>query len=295
MVIQLFVLWLIARQKTYESRLLFAQQENSRYAEQVIASNQRLKEGNAQLEQANRLKDQFLAMASHELKTPLTTIHGYVQLLLWRFKKKNTQQPECSFVSDSLTKVEEQTRRLTVLVNDLLDVNRLRSGKMPLHLTPHDLCSLCREVIQEQQDLTGRFIDLVCPVEPVIIQIDKERFSQVLTNLISNALKYSQDDTTVLVQVSENVEKAILAVQNDGPPLSEEQQQRIFEPFYRSPAAQSSSKPGWGLGLVISKEIVEQHQGRVWVESSEEKGTTFFVTLPSLRGAHNPFIGSLSD
>jgi signal transduction histidine kinase len=142
---------------------------------------------------------------------------------------------------------------------------------------------LCREVITEQQSLSGRTIALEVPASPVVLQADCERLSQVVTNLVTNAIKYSPDNSTIQVQVRQSNHKAILQVHNEGTPIPQEQQTNIFEPFYRTPTAQSSSKKGWGLGLAISKQIVERHGGRIWVESSKGKGTTFSVELPIYR------------
>lgn len=271
--IQLIVLVLVIVQKNYRQQLLHANQVITQHAE-------KLAESNAQLEQADRVKDQFLSMVSHELKTPVTGIQGYVQLLLHRLKKQSIQNPEWLPMYDTLSKVDEQTRRLTELVNDLLDINTLRSGKMPVHLASCELCCLCREVVEEQQALVGRPIDLRLPADPVTVQVDNRRFPQVVSNLVSNALKYSPKNTPILVEVSQRPGEAILAVHNESPVLTKEQQKALFEPFYRSPEAQSSTTPGWGLGLAICKEIVVRHNGRIWVESSAEKGTTFFVALP---------------
>ncbi|MEO7022412.1 MAG: HAMP domain-containing sensor histidine kinase [Ktedonobacteraceae bacterium] len=278
-VIQLIILYIIALQKKYRQQLLLAQQEASEHAEELAKSNQALAQSNLQLEQADRVKDQFLSMASHELRTPITSIHGYLQLLIRRLKKQSAQIPEMLLVQDSLVKVDQQTKRLTILVNDLLDINSLRSGKMPLRLAPCDLSQLCCEIVTDQKALTSRVIDLQLPPDPIVLHIDETRLSQVMNNLVTNAIKYSPAHAVVQVEVSQRSEEAILAVHNDGSVLSQEQQTTIFEPFYRSPEAQSSDAPGWGLGLPISKEIVEQHQGRLWVESSEETGTTFFVAL----------------
>ncbi|EFH83799.1 sensor histidine kinase [Ktedonobacter racemifer] len=271
--IQLIVLGLIVVQKNYRQQLLHANQEISQHAEELAESNTRL-------EQADRVKDQFLSMASHELRTPVTGIQGYVQLLLHRLKKQSIQNPEWLPMYDALGKVDEQTRRLTDLVNDLLDINTLRSGKMPVHLEFCELGCLCRRVVEEQQALVGRSIDLRLPADPVTVQVDNRRFSQVVSNLVSNALKYSPKNTPILVEVSQRPGEAILAVHNESPVLTKEQQKSLFEPFYRSCEAQSPATPGWGLGLAICKEIVVLHNGRIWVESSAEKGTTFFVALP---------------
>jgi signal transduction histidine kinase len=166
------------------------------------------------------------------------------------------------------------------LINSLLDINTLRSGKIPVCLVPCDLRYLCQQVIEEQQTQTDRSIDLRLPADPAIVQVDHGWFAQVVSNLVTNALKYSPVNTPIRVEISQRPREVILAVHNESPVLSQEQQKTLFEPFYRSPEARSSATSGWGLGLAICKEIVRQHRGRIWVESSEEKGTIFFVTLP---------------
>lgn len=277
--IQWLILWLIVRHKNAQAQLLCARQELADYAEQVVVNNRELAESNALSEQANRIKDQFLSLASHELRTPVTSISGHIQLLQRQFKRQSEQNPAFLPAYASLCKVNEQIQRFVGLMNDLLDINSLRSGRIPLRLAPCDLRCLCRKGVEEQTALEGRLLDLHFPPEPAVVLVDEKRFSQVLANLLSNALKYSPHDTTIHVEVKLKPEKAILLVQNEGPLLSKDQQHKIFEPFYRSPEAQSSAIPGWGLGLAISKEIVEQHGGSFWVESSEGKGTTFFVAL----------------
>jgi len=272
-ILQLIVLALVRVQKKYRQQLLQARQAVSQHAEELAESNTRL-------QQADRVKDQFLSMASHELRTPITSIQLSVQWLQRRLKRQSVQNPEQPAVYDALERVERQVRRLTDLVNNLLDINTLRSGKIPVHLVPYDLRCLCQHVLEEQQSLAGRSIDLWLPADPVIVQVDRGRFAQVVNNLITNALKYSPANAPIGVEISQRPGEAILAVSNEGPVLSKEQQENLFEPFYRSPEARSSVTPGWGLGLAISKEIVLQHSGRIWVESSEEKGTIFFVALP---------------
>lgn len=279
-VIQILIMWVIARQKNYELQLLHAQQELSLYAERVAESNRRLAESNVQLEQADRIKDQFLSMASHELKTPVTSIHGYVQLLMRRMKKQSPLSAELFPIRDILIKVDEQTKHLIGLISDLLDMNSLRLGKMPFQLALCDLCCLCKEVVEGQRPLTDHLIESSFFPNRVVVQADKERLFQVVTNLVTNAIKYSPVDAVIRVGVRQMSTEAIISVQNDGPALSQEQQEIIFEPFQRSFEVQSSGVPGWGLGLAISQSIVEQHYGRLWMESVEGKGTTFFVALP---------------
>jgi signal transduction histidine kinase len=290
--LQLIVLALVVTQKKYRQQLLRASQAASQQAEELA-------ERNARLQQADQVKDQFLSMASHELRTPITGIQGQVQLLLRRLKRQSAQHPDWLPVYDTLSKVDEQTRRLTELVNALLDLNTLRSGKMPVCLAPCDMRRLCRQVVEEQQALAGRAMDLRLPADPVVIQADGRKLSEVVSNLLTNALKYSPANTLIRVEVSQRpavvlpvIREALLAVHNEGPVLSKEQQETLFEPFYRSPEAHSSATPGWGLGLTICKEIVMQHSGRIWVESSQEQGTTFFVALPLPTSSESAELGN---
>ena len=145
-----------------------------------------------------------------------------------------------------------------------------------MQFTECDLGNLCRKVVEDQQALSGRRIDLEIPPDPLLLQADDRRLTQVIINLVTNAVKYSPENRFIQVTVRENQTYVTLQVHNDGSVIPQEYQQHIFEPFYRLP----SNEQGWGLGLPICKEIVEGHSGRIRVESSEEKGTTFFVELP---------------
>src|SRR6185312_15876202 len=123
-------------------------------------------------------------------------------------------------------------------------------------------------------------IDLHLPSTPIILAADEGRLTQVLSNLTANALKYSPPTTMVRVEADQTPTQAVVAIHNEGPAIPRSQREVLFEPFYRGPDVQSSPVPGWGLGLAISKEIVDQHGGRIRVESSKEQGTTFFLELP---------------
>ncbi len=270
---QIIMVVLAAQRERGRRSIEAAQEELKSYAGQLEWVNR-------QLEDANKLKDQFLSMASHELKTPITTIRGQAQLGMLRLKKQAELPPELERVRDALERIEQHTYRLNSLVDDLLDLSILSSGKIKLRTTRCDLGEVCREVIDEQHTLSGRAIELALPPSPVLVQADCERIGQIITNLVSNAIKYSTENSAIQVSVSQTAEKAIVQVHNEGAPIPQEQQANLFEPFYRTPAAQSSSKKGWGLGLAISKQIVERHGGRILVESSQGKGTTFTIELP---------------
>jgi len=264
---------LVAQRERGRRQILFARRELEAYAGELEWVNQ-------ELEQANTLKEHFLSMASHELKTPITSIRGQAQLGMRRLAKQADLPAELAPLGTALERIDQLTHRLQSLVDDLLDLSILRSGKMTLRATRCDVGEMCREVITEQQSLSGRSIELEVPSSPVVLQADCERLSQVMTNLVSNAIKYSPENSSVQVRVRQSRHAALIQVHNAGSTIPREQQTHIFEPFYRTPDAQSSSKKGWGLGLAISKQIVERHGGRIGVASSQEKGVTFTIELP---------------
>ncbi len=279
-VAQLIVALITAQRESVRRRLHITEQEARAHAQELAEVNEELERVNRKLEQTNQLKDQFLSRASHELKTPLTTIRGHTELGLRWFRKQSELSPDLELLRTHFEKVEAQTQRLQVLINDLLDLSSLEAGSLPLRLSLCDLGSLCREVVEDQRALSGRRIDMDIPAEPVLLQADRERLTQVIINLVTNALKYSPENTVVQVSVRQDRTKVTLSVHNIGPAIPQEEYEHIFEPFYRAAGAQSSSKRGWGLGLAISKEIVERQGGHIWTESSAETGTTFFVQLP---------------
>ncbi|MBO0779366.1 MAG: HAMP domain-containing histidine kinase [Ktedonobacteraceae bacterium] len=274
-IIQFVALWVVLRKKHDREQLSMANEAISRHVEELQAITQ-------ELELANSCRDLFLAQASHELKTPITSIQGLVQLTVRRLLREPPLPTNYAFLPLQLEKIERQTHRLHTLVDELLSVNYLHSGNVPLRMGPCEVNYLCREVISAFDPWTDHEIVLHGSADQLVIQADEDRLSQVVFHLISNALKYSPTSTTVRVEVTGDAEEALLAVHNDGSSLSLEQQEHLFEPFYRGPNLWCSATLGWGLGLTISKHLVEQQGGRIWVESSEQQGTTFFVALPSL-------------
>jgi signal transduction histidine kinase len=249
--------------------------------QELRARTDELAENNSQLERANHLKDLFLSRASHELKTPVTVIRGQVYFVLRLLSKHATEiSTELAPLHMRMEKIDAQTDRLQTLICDLLDLSSFQATSLPLQLTACNLQSLCCELVDDRRALSGRHFDLEMPSHPLIFQADGLRISQVITNLLSNAVKYSPEDSVIRIRVSQEQSSVLLQVHNDGPAIPEEEQTTIFEPFYRLTNAQSASKKGSGLGLSITKEIVERHGGRIWVESSEGQGTTFFVQLP---------------
>jgi signal transduction histidine kinase len=247
---------------------------------ELEAANQRLVQANEQLERANYLKDYVVLRSSHELRTPLTMILGQTQMALRRLNRSGETSENWSALRQYLGIVEAHALNLRMLIEDLFDLSSVRTGQFPLRLTQCDLGSLCRDVIKDQQACSDRSIELELPSEPLLLQADEKRLVQVLVNLVNNAVKYSPENTTIQVRVRPEHAHLILEVHNEGTALSPVQLEQIFEPFYRTLDAESSPVKGWGLGLAISKEIVERHRGQIWAESAEGKGITFFVKLP---------------
>jgi signal transduction histidine kinase len=247
---------------------LAAEQESQAYANELVET----------------MKDRFISIASHELKTPITTIRGQAQLALRRLSKQQATGRELSTDVEglrlSLERINEQAIRLTSLIDELLDVSSIRTGRAELRKRKCDLNAICREAVDDQHLLTGRIITMNVPTEPIKLLVDCDRLSQVLTNLVSNAVKYSPEGSPVEVGINVKKRHVLIYVRDQGKGISKDQQVRIFETFYRTPDALASSKKGMGLGLAISKEIVERHDGRIWCESKPSQGSTFFVELP---------------
>jgi signal transduction histidine kinase len=240
----------------------------------------RVSEINEELQQANRLKDFFLSVASHELKTPITTIRGQAQLALRRLDRRSPSFPAAEGLRDAFVCVEEQTGRVTDLINDLLDISTLRSGRLSLECRSCDLNEICARAVEEQRLLSGRAIELHLPAPAIYLQADARRLSQVITNLVTNALKYSPCECPVWVRVVREQDMVCLSVRDVGRGIEAEQVASIFKPFYRTCEARASGTNGTGLGLAICQHIVDQHHGRIWCESIVGAGSTFFVELP---------------
>jgi signal transduction histidine kinase len=266
-------------------RILADQQVIQAYARELEAANQRLVQVNEQLERANYLKDYVITRSSHELRTPITTILGRTQLILSRLNRSGETSENWSALRKHLEIVVVQAQRLRALIDDLFDLSSVRSGEVPLRLAPCDFGSLCRAVIEDEQALSDRSLELELPAACLLLQADEKRLTQVLVNLVDNAVKYSPEHSVIHARVSAAEAHVIFQVQNEGTVLSPTQLEQLFKPFYRTLDAETSPVKGWGLGLSISKEIVERHGGQIWAESSVERGITFFVRLPLQAGA----------
>jgi PAS domain S-box-containing protein/excisionase family DNA binding protein len=231
------------------------------------------------LRELERQKDDFLGIASHELKTPVTSLKAYGQVL----------QQVCTKIGDVrskelLQKMDAQIDKLTSLIGDLLDVTKIEGGKLQFHTERFAFDALVAEVIEAVQLTTHKHkIDRI-GVTNRHIYADRERVGQVITNLLTNAIKYSPDAKRVVVRSSARNGAVKLAVQDFGIGIPKKRQEKIFSRFYRGSDRKTATFPGLGLGLYISSEIVKRLHGDIRFESQEKKGTTFSITLPVKNG-----------
>lgn len=268
---QIVIAFLAAQHQVQYKHTLIATEEVRAYAQKLEAANQ-------QLERANRLKDHFLIRAAHEFRTPLTTILGEAQLALRRQNKGEGTPLVCK---KHFEKILARAVALHALVEEVIHLSSFRSGGGQLRLSACDFSDLCREAVEDQRAFSRRTILFTCPPTSLILQADCERLSQVVINIIRNAIQYSPEHTVINVTLSVEPSSVLLQVQNEGPVFTQEQQEQLFEPFYRTPSAEAMYREGWGLGLTICKEIIERHGGRIWVTSSEAQGIMCSVQLPS--------------
>jgi signal transduction histidine kinase len=231
----------------------------------------------ARAEELIRLRDEFVAVVSHELRTPLTSIIGYLELLVDEEAGDLTAEQE-----SYLEVVQRSTARLVELVGDLLLVAEAERGPLALELADIDIASLAADAAEAARpaaDARG----VILRVEPGsggTVAGDPTRLAQMLDNLISNAIKFTPEGGRVTVHAAVRGSDAVFEVVDTGGGVSDADRERLFDPFFRSREANARAVPGTGLGLTITKAIVDAHHGSIEVESAPGKGTTFRVWLP---------------
>lgn len=220
-------------------------------------------------------KDIFIGIASHELKTPITAMKGYAQILEKRLSDRKDSKD--IYLIENINK---QTDRLTRLINDLLNTSRIQAGKLVLHKNNFDLDALVTKAVVDFQFATDSHQIIKEGELKELVNGDQNRIEEVLNNLITNAIKYSPEADKVIVRLGIDKNKAIVSVQDFGFGIDKSDQEKIFERFYRSNNKQEVSVAGFGLGLYIAAEVVKAHHGKIWLESIKGKGSTFYFTLP---------------
>lgn len=229
-------------------------------------------------QEAIHIRDVFLSVAAHELKTPLTTLFGNAQLVQRRAERENLLQERDQ---RSLRIIVEQSARLNRMITALLDLSRLQMGQLTIQTAPLDLVALTERVVDELQPSLDRHTIALLGVDvPILISGDELRLDQVLQNLIQNAIKYSPSGGTITVQLDQTPVSAQVAVIDQGIGIPETAIPNLFRRFYRAPNVQEHRISGIGVGLYVVSEIVALHGGTITVESTEDIGTTFTVTLP---------------
>ncbi|MDB5013654.1 MAG: Signal transduction histidine kinase [Daejeonella sp.] len=224
---------------------------------------------------SHQKKDEFIGIASHELKTPLTSVKLYLESL----HKIDHQQPTKLFIS----KAREGVNKLHSLILDLLDVSKIQSGQLQLNLRELELEKLVKECVQEAQlNNPKRVIHVELRTGKTIIMADKHRLEQVIINLLSNAVKYSPEDKNILVKTSQSKLSVQVSITDFGIGIAPTEHSKIFERFYRA-IGSNSVISGFGLGLYICRQIIKRHHGTIGVESNIDQGSTFYFEIPILK------------
>jgi signal transduction histidine kinase len=246
--------------------------------EELRRKNYQLEQQNLAIQEANRLKSEFVSMVSHELRTPLTSIQGYAELMLEDEQITEEQR-------ESLTLVKKNADRLLGLINDLLDLSRIEAGRLDLHRTSLDLACLIPEVARSLRPLIEakrQQLKLDLGYALPAVWADANRVTQILTNLISNAHKYTLVDGSITVAARPDDGFVRVDVSDTGIGLSPEDQAQLFTKYFRAHDRLSQATSGTGLGLVITRLLVELHGGRITVSSAPGQGSTFSFSLPAV-------------
>ena len=261
---------------------------NASLQQRIDEATAELKERYEQLKELDRMKSQFLSIASHELKTPITAMSGFLQVALRRVRRLSEGEAAAP-VADSLRAITEQlevvyrqTGKLARLVDELLDVSRIQTGRIEFRYADVDLSELANEVAARMQLTTTTHAIAVRRDSENIVTADRDHIEQVLNNLVTNAIKYSPTGGSITIDVRPDNDGVRLSVTDQGIGIPEEELDAIFGLFYRSPDRAARDAAGMGLGLYISKEIVVRHGGRIWAESGGVKGSTLNVVIPRM-------------
>jgi PAS domain S-box-containing protein len=238
--------------------------------EELHTQNRKLSESREMIKR----KDEFISIVSHELKTPITSIKGYVGLMMEKYSES-----EDPFLSKSITTVNKQLIKLTSLINNLLDVTRIDIKRMEFNMQPFDLCAIVADAIAILQPTISHQLIVEGP-ESCGAYGDKERINQVLLNLLTNAIKYSPESDKVFINIQNETDAIKVTVKDFGIGIDQEYLERIFERFYRVEGEVEKNFAGFGIGLYISAEIISRHNGKIGVESKKGEGSVFYFTIP---------------
>lgn len=220
-------------------------------------------------------KDHFINIVSHELKTPLTSAKVYVQIL-----QQKADEQGYKYFSDTLKKADLKLDKMTGLINNFLNVSQLESGKIKLEFSSFELNSLITELLNEPDYQSYATNIKFTPSDNIILRADRDKIGQVITNLLGNAIKYATLNKTIKICCEAEAGQATVSVQDFGIGISDDEQQQIFRRYYRVEGIENAFISGFGIGLYLCTEILDQHNGRLSVESKQGRGSTFSFSLP---------------
>lgn len=263
-----------------EQRVMQQKNELLLLRDTLHLQNRQLEAANIELHRLDEIKSAFISIAAHELRTPLASISGYLEMLL-----DGDAGALAPRQAEWLRLIEGSARRLLRITSDLLDVARLEMGRLELVMQPTDLVAVVQAVIAEQMpqaDMRGQRVQLEAQAALPAALCDATRAAQVIGNLLNNALKYAPPGSLVRVDVRAATESGFIqvSVADQGPGIPPEYRDQLFHPFSRLPMQVTGSVSGTGLGLYIAHSLVELHGGRLWLESLPGQGATFHVTFP---------------
>ena len=221
-------------------------------------------------------KNDFIAMVSHELKTPLTSITGYTQVLAKLFKNNDGLAPRL------LEKMERQVKKMSVMIDGFLNISRLEAGKIHLDVQRFDMAALLAEVAEEFDATISSHKILFPEVQQVLVEADRNKIGHVINNLLSNAIKYSPSGAVIAVKCENNESEIIFSVRDEGIGVNPQDLPKLFDRYYRVAGMQINMASGFGIGLYLSAEIISRHGGRIWAESEPGDGSTFYFSLPKM-------------
>ncbi len=251
--------------------------ELTRLNNELINLQRELNRKNAELERLNEIKNHFLGMAAHDLRNPLSNINAISDFL--EKKNENFNEKQKRFINH----IKTQSSFMLNLVNELLDVSAIESGNVQLNSTPTNIVLLIETNIslnKDQADKKDIKINFSSNVKSLILKIDNNKIDQVITNFLTNAIKYSNNGTEITVSLEKKNTEVLIRLADQGQGIDKEEQKSLFKPFQKTSTKSTAGEKSTGLGLYIVKRIVEAHMGKIGVESEPGKGSSFYFSLP---------------
>jgi len=228
-----------------------------------------------ELKNIERRKDEFISMTSHELKTPITSISLFLDVLERKLHERQTNTYD-----SILDKMEYQLTKLSKLIHDLLDVSRLNANSLQFEFEKIDVNKLVAQIVENVSLTTPNHMIKIQGKSRMQVRGDWHRLSQVIENLLLNAAKYSPKKSKIILSIKQRGKDVLIAVKDSGVGIEKKHHNAIFQRFYRVYENEEKTFPGMGIGLYISHSIIIQHGGKMWVRSSKGRGSTFFFTIP---------------